>query len=412
MITIAEAIDLVAAQVGPLPSTKIPLGEALGLVLAGDVESDIDSPPYSKAMMDGFAVVAGDPSPERRIIEEVMAGEVPHRAIQPGVVTRIMTGAPVPDGATAVVPVEKSELLDPKTVRLGWEPPKGAHIMLQGSSMQTGQQVLTAGTQLRAIEIAILAEVGCSAVPVFPKPRVAVLATGNELTPVERRPGPGQIRNSGGPLLRSAVSQAGAIPIELPVCRDEIEPLTEAIKQGLQAEVLLVAGGVSAGMKDLVPAALTQAGVQQVFHKVAMKPGKPIWFGIVQPTEGNDAKPAARPKLVFGMPGNPVSGLVGFHLFVKPALDVLAGRSPQMALPLVRGRMAESHSHRGGREMYRPARAVFSSRLKTELPRVEMTDWQGSADVAGLATANCLLHLPATPLELSAGDEVDFLPLG
>jgi molybdopterin molybdotransferase len=317
-----------------------------------------------------------------------------------------MTGAPIPEGTAAVVPVEKTELVDERTVKIDWiDPPAGAHIMQQGSSIQVGQQVIARGTTLRAIEIAILAEVGCPIVDVFPRPRVAVLATGNELTAVDQRPDPGKIRNSGGPMLTAAVAEAGALSTELPVARDDLDQLTRLVQQGLEADVLVVTGGVSAGVKDLVPAALGQAGVRKVLHKVSIKPGKPVWFGVVERTN-------ALPKLVFGLPGNPVSGLVCFQLFVRPALDVLAGRETQVALRLVCGLMADSYEHRGGRETFRPARCVASSDTTCPLPLVEITPWQGSADLAGLAHANCLLHLPADPMRLAPGQEVEYLPLG
>ncbi len=412
MITVDEALRLIDERASPLPPVRVSLREALGKVLACDVASDIDSPPYTKAMMDGFAVVLGDRSVERMIEEEIMAGEVPHHAIVPGKVTRVMTGAPIPDGAGAVVPVEKTEMVDAQTVRIGWlDPPAGKHLMPQGSSMKMGQQVIARGTKLRAIEIAILAEIGCSVVDVSPLPRVALLATGNELTPVACRPGPGQIRNSGGPMLAAAVTQAGATPVELPVGQDDTEELSQLVTQGLEADLLLVTGGVSAGVKDLVPEALARTGVEQVFHKVALKPGKPIWFGVAPSSDTSGP-----PKLVFGLPGNPVSGLVCFYLFVKPLIDRLAGRVSSVGLQLTRGRMAEAHQHQGGRETFRPARCLPTSGVPAigsppELPRIEITPWKGSADLAGLATVNCLLRLPTESVELLPGQEVEFLPL-
>lgn len=415
LITVDEATALVAARLKPLQMVNIALGEALGHVLAADVMSDVDSPPHDKSMMDGFAVCAGDDSPQRIIIEEVMAGDVPTKTLQPGQATRVMTGAPVPAGTSAVVPVEQTTLLNPQTVQLvGGELPAGKHIMPRGKSMRVGQCVLQAGSVVREIEIAIAAEVGAAELSVVAQPRVAILATGNELVDANEKPAAGQIRNSNGPMLAAAATAAGAKAIELPVGRDDLEELQSRVTEGLAAaDVLLVSGGVSAGVKDLAPQVLESAGVEQVFHKIALKPGKPLWFGIASGGAGGGApsstEPGAPPKLVFGLPGNPVSGLVCFHLFVKPALAVLAGRATGFARPWIDVTLAAPLEHRGGRETFRPARLIEATTGTT--PRVELFDWQGSADLAGLATANCLLHLPTAPCTLAAGDSVRVVPL-
>lgn len=398
MLTVDEALKLLGERTAPLAPHRAPLAEAHGLVLAADVVSDIDSPPHDKAMMDGFAVVASDTSPTREILESVMAGDVPRLALRPGTATRVMTGAPVPAGATAVVPVEQTQLVDENTVRLeSPQIPPGKHVMRQGTAMQVDQRVATAGTRLTSVQMAILAEAGAAHLEVVPRPAVAILTTGNELVPVDQVPGAGQIRNSNGPLLTAAVAEADCTPRPLPTGRDELDDLADLVRQGLQADVLLVTGGVSAGDKDLVPAALAAAGVEQVFHKVALKPGKPIWFGVAPRQPGP-------PRLVFGLPGNPVSSLVGFHLFVRPALAVLAGRSRGVHHALVPGTAAEAYDHRGGRETFRPAHVDAEG-------TVTLFAWQGSADLAGLSTANCLVHLPCEPLRVAAGDPLEYLPL-
>jgi molybdopterin molybdotransferase len=403
MLTVDQAMQLVAQHAVPLAPSRVKLRDALGLVLAEPIVSDIDSPPHNKAMMDGFAVVASDRTTTRTIIEDVMAGDVPRRAVRPGGASRVMTGAPVPDGATAVVPVEKTRLIDDRTVRLEWvDPPVGKHIMRQGSSLHVGQQVAAAGAAVHSIAMAALAEVGSAVVKVIPQPRVSVLATGNELVSVDQKPSPGHIRNSNGPLLVALVTEAGGVAHELPVGRDDPDELRSLIARGLASDVLLVTGGVSAGMKDLVPEALVAVGVQQVFHKLSLKPGKPLWFGIVP-------RSAGPPTLVFGLPGNPVSGLVCFHLFVKPALAVLAGRLSSVRLELLRGRAAGKFVHRGGRETFRPVRVLYRGSLS--LADVEFFDWHGSADIAGTLPANGLVRLPSQPVTVAAGDEMDFLPL-
>ncbi|MCO6043025.1 molybdopterin molybdotransferase MoeA [Aeoliella sp. ICT_H6.2] len=398
MLTVDEALQLVGQHAAQLAPIRIRLRDALGLVLADEVTSDVDSPPYNKAMMDGFAVVASDRSPTRTIIESIMAGDVPRRPIRPGTTARVMTGAPLPDGATAVVPVEQTELVDDRTVRLEWiDPPPGKHIMPQGLSMSSGQCIAAAGRRIDSITMAVLAEAGAAVLSVVPRPTVSVLTTGNELVSVDERPAAGQIRNSNGPLLTSALCEGDYAPSVLPSGRDELDELVELAQQGLEADVLLVTGGVSAGVKDLVPAALAQAGVQQVFHKVALKPGKPLWFGIVPREHGP-------PRLVFGLPGNPVSGFVCFHLFVIPALAVLAGRADSVVLRLSKGTSMGEFAYGGGREMFRPAYVDAQQ-------RVEIFPWHGSADLAGMVRANCLVRLSETGVELAAGDRLEYVRL-
>jgi molybdenum cofactor synthesis domain-containing protein len=208
--------------------------------------------------------------------------------------------------------------------------------------------VLQSGKVLRAIEIGLLAEVGHETVHIIPTPRVAVLATGNELVPAGSVPGPGQIRNSNGPLLEGLVSQAGGMSIPLGIARDEPADLQGHIELGLERDILLLSGGVSAGVLDLVPQVLAELGVEQIFHKVNLKPGKPLWFGVKRhPEQG-------RQTLVFGLPGNPVSGLVCFELFVRPAIEKLSGREPR-GLPRVTAILTQEHKQRGDRPTYWPA---------------------------------------------------------
>lgn len=398
MITVDQALQLVGQHAAQLAPMRVRLRDALGLVLADDVTSDVDSPPYNKAMMDGFAVVASDRSSTRTIIESIMAGDVPRRPIRPGTTARVMTGAPLPDGATAVVPVEQTELVDERTVRLEWvDPPPGKHIMPQGLSMSTGQCIAKAGTRVNSVTMAVLAEAGAAVLSVVPRPTVSVLTTGNELVSVDERPAAGQIRNSNGPLLTSALCEQDYTPNVLPSGRDEMQELVELAQQGLESDVLVVTGGVSAGVKDLVPAALAEAGVEQVFHKVALKPGRPLWFGFVPRESGP-------PRLVFGLPGNPVSGFVCFHLFVAPALAVLAGRADSVVLKLSAGTAAADFAYGGGREMFRPALVDLQN-------RVEMFPWHGSADLAGMARANCLVRLPESGVQLATGDRVEYVRL-
>ena len=419
MISVPEALEHVLSRAAPLPPERVPLRDALGLVLAEDIVSDVDSPPHDKAMVDGYAVRSADFARRARgeseedvdlaIVEEVTAGEVPQLAVETGRATRIMTGAPIPEGADAVVMVEQTEHLSEPFNPLGvvrFPNPDvlaGQHIMTRAMSMRTGQIVLTSGSRVRAIEIGLLAEVGRAEVNVVPRPRVAVLPTGNELVPPEFQPAAGQLRNSNGPMLTAAITQAGGVPLDLGIGRDDPRALTELIQRGLEADVLVISGGVSAGTMDLVPDVLEQLGVKQVFHKVQLKPGKPLWFGVWQP---DDAE-ASDSTLVFGLPGNPVSSLVCCQLFVAPAVAKISGRgdTPQLS---TRAALAVEFTQRGNRPTYHPARL----RVDTNPAIVEPLAWAGSADLHTLSSANALVRFPAGEQHFAAGEIVECLPLG
>src|SRR4051794_1822350 len=314
MLTVEDALGLILDHAQPLAPAVIPTIAALGCVLAEKITSDIDSPPHDKAIVDGYALIAADirsPNIELQVLEEVTAGEVPTKTVEPGTATRIMTGAPLPRAADAVVMVEHTQSYGDK-VRIQQPLVKsGQNIMRRASSLARGQTVLSAGKLVRGIELGLLAEVGRAAVSIVPRPRVAVLVTGNELVESSTFPLPGQIRNSNRDLLHGLVEQAGGIASQLGIACDNEEDLTSLIGEGLSSDVLVLSGGVSAGVLDLVPATLQKLGVQQLFHKVNLKPGKPLWYGVKISAAGSKT-------LVFGLPGNPVSSLVCFELFVRP----------------------------------------------------------------------------------------------
>lgn len=412
LLTPAEALRLIEQTLEQHAAARVEeqvsLALASGRILAEPVASVIDSPPHDKAMMDGYAVIANDATAERTFLEEITAGTVPTKVVTPGHASAIMTGAPVPEGADAVIPVEQTEKLSNGMIRFASPTvPPGKHIMRRGESMQSGQQVLEAGTLLGASHIALLAEVGRAVVPVISQPKVAILATGNELVPCDQEPQAGQIRNSNSPMLQAAASQAGCLAEALPAAGDTPEALLGAILSARNSDVLLLSGGVSAGTKDLVPDALAAASVQQVLHKIAVKPGKPLWFGVWPADHAG-----VRPTFVFGLPGNPVSSFVGFQLFVRPLLARLRGL-PFAGIRPLPAQLASPLSHRGGRETYLPAvfnaEAIFSA--EAERLVVTPVDWKGSADLAGLARANALLRLPSEAAELEVGHPVTILPL-
>ena len=405
MLSVAEALARIEPFARPKAAARAPAAESLGLVLAEDVASDVDSPPHDKSIVDGYAVVAADlAGGEARlaVLEEVVAGKLPTKRVERGTATRIMTGAPLPEGAEAVVMVEHTELAADAGGPLGrvtictTKFSAGQNIMRRAASLRQGDVVLRAGCTLRPIEIGLLAEVGRTEVLAVPRPEVAILPTGDELVEPNKRPAPGQIRNSNGPMLAACVRRAGGTPKELPIGRDEREALSERIAAGLQADVLVLSGGVSAGVLDLVPELLAASGVQKVFHKVSVKPGKPLWFGVLDRGESRT--------LVFGLPGNPVSSLVCFELFVRPALSRLAGR-PFAGLAAVPVCLTSEFVHRGDRPTYHPALLHESPDGAT----IEPLRWHGSADLRGLSAANALVHFPGGDRTFPAGERLDAL---
>ncbi|MBX6315028.1 MAG: molybdopterin molybdotransferase MoeA [Isosphaeraceae bacterium] len=404
MLTVEEARGAVLARVGPLPPRACPLDEALGCTLAEDIRADRDLPPFDKALVDGYAVRSADLTQGRlrlRVIEEITAGRVPSRPLAPGEAAAIMTGAPLPEGADVVVMVERTQRVGDVVIvdgeaRVG----PGTNRLARGREMRAGEIILRSGTSLNPPRLGLLASVGRMSIAVIPRPFVAILPTGDEVVEPDHTPGPGQIRNSNGPMLQALVQSQDASAAVLPIAPDEPEPLRDLLRRGLEADLLLVTGGVSAGRKDLVPGALADLGVEQVFHQVRVKPGKPLWFGL-GPRRG-DGRPGA---LVFGLPGNPVSGLVSFLLFVAPALRALAQRSDAGGEPRALYPLAVAFAHRGDRPTYHPSRLVPGREGPTILP----LDWAGSADLRAVAEADGFAAFPAGDRDYQAGAVVEFL---
>jgi molybdopterin molybdotransferase len=396
MLSVAEALETVLRHAGPLPPVEVALGPtALGLALAEAVVSDIDSPPHDKSMMDGYAVRCADlagGSAVVEITEEITAGRTPQREVGPGQAARIMTGAPIPTGADAVVMVERSRPLDGGRVSLDDRPRPGHNILPRGRELRRGEAVLPSGHPLRPQELGLLATVGRTTVRAYPAPVVSVLATGDELVPAERMPGPGQIRNSNGPMLLAQVARAGGSGRDRGIVPDRTDDLRERIGAALSDPVVLLAGGVSMGTLDLVPGVLSDLGVEPHFHKVRLKPGKPLFFG----TRGGT--------LVFGLPGNPVSSFVGFELFVRPALRRLRGLS-DAGPRVVPVPLAEEFAADNDRPTYHPARLEVGP----DGWRVRPVPWFGSPDLKALTQADALLVLPAGAQRYEEGQSVPVL---
>ena len=398
MIDLADAIGLVEQTASRLPPRRQRLLDAAGRRLTEPVVADVDSPPWDRAMMDGFAVRSADVVDraadviELEVVADLAAGDVTTRPIPAGGCARIMTGAPIPPGADAVVPVE-SAVDDTAAAHAGsrvrFREPRfrpGQHVGVRGAAFRAGTSVLPAGAILTPAAVGLAAEAGATHVVAVPRPRVAILSTGSELVPVDAVPSHGQTRNSNGPMIAAAVAGCGGEPIQLGIAVDRPEAIRAAVMQGLAADVLVLSGGVSAGDLDLVPAIFAACGVERVFHKVRLKPGKPVWCGRL------DRGPGQPQTLVFGLPGNPASSLVCFELFVRPAIAILAGLPrDRWHLPRCRGVLTAAAKAAADRPVYLPCRITRAgARLDvTPLP------WTGSSDMVGLAVADGLVALPA-----------------
>jgi molybdopterin molybdotransferase len=409
MLSVAEALSRVLEHARAKPPGEVALADALGLVLAEDVTSDVDSPPHDKSMVDGYAVLSSDLDDGRAklgVLEEITAGTVPSCKVIPCFCSRIMTGAPLPDRADAVVMVEQTQFhpapdTSKRDTLLGTVEIKderfraGQNITRRGKSLRKGEVVLHNGAELGPAEIGLLAEVGRARIHAIGPVTVAIVSTGNELVPANEIPSEGQIRNSNGPLLVAAARRFGAVANDLGIVRDNAADLRRVIRSGLESDALVISGGVSAGVLDLVPGVLSELGVRQVFHKIEMKPGKPLWFGV-----------AKNSTLVFGLPGNPVSSLVCFELFAKPAIARIAGRHWQPH-PTRSAKLTVEFTHRGDRPTYWPATAVTSPDGLLVEPKL----WQGSADLRGFAGANALVAFAAGERHYQPGEMVEVLML-
>ena len=407
MLSVQEALAAVLRETEPLPVTQVPLNEALGLVLAEPIVSEVDSPPFDKSLMDGFAVRAADLIDGRatlRVLEEVTAGRVPTQPVGPGQATRIMTGAPLPAGADAVVRIEDCRTTESGTVHIATSPKfaSGTAILRRGATLRAGDQVLAAGRRLYPQQLGALAEMGRAHVSVRGRPQAAVIATGDELIPIDAQPQPGQIRNSNETMLVAQLQQAGAVPFPLGIARDDRAELADRIASGLRHDLLLLSGGVSEGDLDLVPSVLVELGVRPVFHKVHLKPGKPIWFGVYDRLDAGSERGRC---LVFGLPGNPVGSMVCCELFVRAAVRKLMGGGQPKPIA---ARLAHEFKSRGDRPTYHPARLEWSSAGAVVTP----VAWQGSADLRATVDANAMVLFEPGDRTYEAGAAVDAYPWG
>jgi molybdopterin molybdotransferase len=401
-----------AAQIQPVGKNQIDLIEAVGSVLAEPVAADRDFPPFHRAARDGYAVRAGDLAKLPAILDvicEIKAG-APAPAIpvlQAGQAAMIMTGAPAPEGTDAVVMVEYTARKGGKVeISKGIEP--GGNIVPRGSEAKRGEMLLRPGHRLDAAAIAVAASVGKSRVLVYGRPRIAVLATGDEVVKVDSLPEPTQIRNSNSYSLAAQIRLAGGEAILLPIAPDEPVRLRELITQGFEkADLLLLTGGVSMGKYDFVEQVLAEFRAEFFFTGVQIQPGRPVVFGRIPCADTRVSAPSAhgeRPKYFFGLPGNPVSTMVTFLLFAQPMIEGLSGQGPR-PLRFLHARLKTEVHTKAGLKRFLPA--VLSGEF--ERAEVELARWGGSGDIAATARANCYVVTEPDRQRIEAGEWVPVL---
>ncbi|MFZ0953154.1 MAG: gephyrin-like molybdotransferase Glp [Candidatus Sulfotelmatobacter sp.] len=397
VLTFEEARQVVEDHASRLSSRineTVSLLQAAGRVLAEPVAADRDIPPFPRSTRDGYAVRAADLAKlpaKLKVIGEIKAGpgQLPS-ALNHGEAFSIMTGAPVPPGADAVVMVEytsqKGDL-----VEIARGAARGENIVAQRAEAKRGSLVLDGGTCLNEAAIALAASVGRSRLEVFVRPRVAILTTGDEIVAVDTEPGPTQIRNSNSYSLAVQVQRAGGEPMLLPIAPDEPRRLRELMEEGLQSDLLIMTGGVSMGRYDLVEQVLAEMQAEFFFTGAKIQPGRPVVFGRV-PTQK---------KYFFGLPGNPVSTMVTFELFARPILEALAGMRPR-PLTFLHARLKSEIRVKPGLRRFLPA--ILSGQY--EDAEVELVPWQGSGDVAAQARSNCYVVIPPDREQIKAAEWV------
>lgn len=398
-LSFIQARQVIAEQMERLtparPTETIPLEEAFGRILAISVNADRDYPPFNRSARDGFAVIASDvqKTPARlRIIGQTRAGEPSRFQLQPGETVEIMTGAPGPEGADAVVMWEDSQR-ENDWVTLKSGVPSGKNLIYQGSEISNGNVVLQAGTPINFPQAALLASVGQKKVTVYRRPSIAILSTGDEVVELNHVPESFQIRNSNAYSLAAQVRRLSGEPRILPIAPDDLNRTRELIKVGLESDLLLLSGGVSMGQYDYVEKVLADLDAEFFFTQVKIQPGKPLVFGQIGSVP------------VFGLPGNPISTIVSFEVFASIAVHHLAGRS-DFSLPFLKARLRSKFSHKPVLTRFLPAR-LEGNYGETTVDRVK---WQGSGDLVALALSNCFLVATPERDSWAAGDWIDVLP--
>lgn len=397
MLNVEEALSKIHEHLPKPRIQTIALGNALGYDIAEDVFSDIDLPPFDKSAMDGYAVRSEDlqrPPVELEVIETVAAGYAPTAKLKPGKAIKIMTGAPIPECADAVLMVEHTGPLAGNIVNCLNSVRKGENISFRGEDFKINEQVVSAGTTIRPQEIALLAAVGRATISVYQKPSISILSTGDELVEITAKPEAAQIRNSNTYSLLAQLTRMGFEAHSLGIAKDDKTKLAVKISQGLKSDIFILTGGVSVGEYDFVEEILKKSDCEIIFNKVAIKPGKPLTFGKTDSC------------LVFGLPGNPVSVFVLTEIFVRDALAAITGNSA-LRHPVVKARLNTAWSKSSERQQYINARY----RLTETGGAVEPIKGHGSADLVSLSQSNALMIIPPNNPELAAGARVDVMLL-
>ncbi len=395
------AVEEYASRLLPTEPEMLSLLDAVGLVLAEDLRADRNFPPFPRSTRDGYAVRAADVGavPARlHLIGEIRAGATTEQSgitIGAGEAAEIMTGAPVPYGADAVVMLEYTEISG-EAVTVQRAAKAGENIVAAGSEATQGALMVARGARVTHTTIAVAAAVGCAEIKAHRRPRVAILATGDELVDINLPPGPNEIRNSNSYSLAAQVYAAGGEPLILPVAPDSAHELALLLRKGLEADLLLVTGGVSAGKYDLVEQGQASFEARFVFTGVRIQPGKPVVFGEV--TFRDKTTP------FFGLPGNPVSTMVTFQLFARALLDVFAGATPQ-PLPFATATLKSPFTTKTGLTRFLPAKLGGTH----EQPEVELVRWQGSGDLMAISRSNCYIVVPPEQEHFGAGEAVTVL---
>ena len=392
MIPLDDAVEIVLSTAWRLPSERVALTDAHGRVLSEAVASDVASPPFNKASMDGYACRAEDAFEVLTVVGVVAAGQTPERGIEPGECMKVMTGAPVPEGADAILIVEEVEAREDTTVRFTGKEAR-SHITARGHDVMPGDVILNAGARIGPSHLASLANAGCVEPLVSRRPRVGVLATGDELVAPETVPGAGKIRNSNSVQLTAQARRAGAEATDLGIVPDDPDALAAAIRSAAEShDVVLTTGGVSMGDYDHVPGVLEGLGVTLRFQRVAIQPGKPVAFGVLDE------------RAYFGLSGNPYSSLVQFELLARPLLDALQGAPASgRTIPIA---LAEAITRRNAkRRFFRPVTITADGKARA-------VEYHGSAHIQSLMEADGLVIVPEGVEGIAAGDHADVRLLG
>jgi molybdopterin molybdotransferase len=406
-----HAVEDHASQLVPGPTETVDLLHAAGRVLAEPITADRDIPPFPRSTRDGYAVRAADLATlpaHLTVIGEIKAG--PQQLPPPlnrGQAFSIMTGAPAPPGADAVVMVEyTSQQGDSVEITKGVAP--GENIVAQGAEAKRGRLLLDRGTRLHEADIALAASVGRSRLPVFVRPRVAVLTTGDEIVELDSEPGPTQIRNSNSYSLAVQIQAAGGEPVLLPIAPDEPRRLRQVMEEGLRSDLLIMTGGVSMGRYDLVEQVLAEMQAEFFFTGAKIQPGRPVVFGRTCGANAparEGASVSVKHRYFFGLPGNPVSTMVTFELFARPLLEALAGMPPH-PLTFLHAQLKSEIRVKAGLTRFLPA--ILSGEYQQS--QVELVPWQGSGDIAARTRANCYIVIPPDRDHILSGDWVAIMP--